>query len=155
MGMMLGRRRWRIFGRLATLAVVALCAWQALRWLREGNVSKVMTPSMSIPPVEKTTVTPEELVSTFQGPIERRDGTEEWLVLAIRSVSGDAARVRFQFALSSPKMSARGEGEAFLDLQRIEFAGLRGQIRRDGNGRLVLTSVRLEGPPYWSLEAAR
>lgn len=154
MGMMLGRRRWRIFGHLATMAVVALCAWQALRWLREGTKSKI-TSNQGVPHAEKVVVRSNDLVSTFQGPIERQDGTEEWLVLAIRSVSGDADRVRFQFALNSPKMSARGQGEAQLDRQRIEFAGLNGQIRRSENGRLVLTSVRLEGPPYWSLESTR
>lgn len=136
-------------------AGIAVLAW---RWFRSsatkpatGKPAAVVTKTQ-----EPAAIDPAVLPGMYQGPIARADGTEEWLVLEItRVVLAANDEATFDFTLSSIKDSVRDQGRASLREKWIRFSGLSGEIRRQGNGSLVLRSVPINGPPNWMLERSR
>jgi hypothetical protein len=143
----------RAFVVVSSVAV-AFLAWHYLR------------PAAATPAVEQKSaagrtaaIKPIEAASlqgTYQGPITRANGTEEWLVLEITNVTAGANHhVTFGFTLSSITYTVREEGTASLDNHTIRFAGLSGEIRRRDDGMLVLRSTPIAGPPHWMLEPPR
>ena len=97
-----------------------------------------------------------DLLGLYQGPIQRADSSEEWLLLEITRVDEAAnGEVTFAFTLNAANQAHKGEGRASLRERRIRLHGLSGEIRRREDGVVILRSVPIEGPPHWMLERPR
>lgn len=137
---------------VSSVAVVVL-AW---RYLRPDAPSAVHRPAVPQKEPVHDPIDPRALPGTYQGPIQRADGTEEWLVLEITRVVLDASgEVTFDFTLSSIDHTVRDQGRASLRDRWIRFGGLSGEVRRRDDGALFLRSVPIAGPPNWLLERPR
>jgi hypothetical protein len=136
---------------VALSAGLAVFAWRELRPAPPGPSAARIAP-----PLEEAPIPAELLAGTYQGPIHRADGSEEWIVLEIERVTAVVgAEATFQFSLSSVDENVRSEGCASLRERWIRFSGLSGEMRRRDDGLLLLRSTPIDGPPNWILERPR
>ncbi|MEO8380516.1 MAG: hypothetical protein ABI779_12695 [Acidobacteriota bacterium] len=134
-------------------AVLVLWTW---RELRAKRVEPPPAMTAARPDGRDGSLAAADLLGLYQGPIQRPDSSEEWLLLEITRVDETAnGEVAFAFTLNSAKRAQKGEGRASLRERRIRFQGLSGEIRRRDDGVPVLRSVAIEGPPHWMLERPR
>lgn len=144
---------WRRVGQSVAVCIVILCALVAYQWHTADAARPVPRPPAVPARVTKAEapIEPRELLTTFQGPVRWQNGSEEWVVLQVRAIRPTSETVAFDYVLG-PEL---GQGEADLTRRTIRFGKFAGEIRRATPRGLLLTSVRLNGPPFWSLESPR
>ena len=155
---LMSRGWWRVVRVGALLSAVAIVAI-TVRWLRSPQAPpRVAAVTATDSPQASAAIAFDEVSASFQGPLQRKDKDEGWVVFTMHATDTANDPIRFRYTVNvitvgKKDLIRRGDdGELSIARATVRFGEFRGRVRRDARGRVVLQSNPIDGPPYWYLE---
>jgi hypothetical protein len=137
--------------------VFALAVLWACSRDQERDVRKSDAKPRSMRPVAAVRVVPSsaaEITHEYQGLIQSSDGSTRWVVLNIRRADPRDGGFTIDYTINGPghRLNATTTVDASGSLTIEKVAS---HFARGADGRLMIESSALAGPPFWQLVQTR
>lgn len=137
--------------------MVALVSLWACSPGQEQDVRKAAAQPRRIRPTSAVRVVPSsaaEITREYQGLVQSPDGSTRWVVLNIRRADPRGGGFTIDYTINSPghRINATTTVDASGSLTIEKVAS---HFARGADGRLMIESSALAGPPFWQLVETR
>ena len=136
------------------LAFALVVLWACSRDQEQGVRKDVKPRPMPAPAMRVVPSSAAEIIREYQGLVQSSDGSTRWVVLNIRRADPRDGGFMIDYTINSPghRLNATTTVDARGNLTIEKVAS---HFARDADGRLMIESSTLAGPPFWQLVQTR